>query len=70
MSRYMTQMMQRLDLGTGALFFFLSAQNAVAQGAAIPAYQDTTLTPDQRAADLVPVVTGKFHIEGQIALPE
>jgi beta-glucosidase len=53
----MTQMMQRLVLGTGALFFFLAAKTAVAQGAATPAYLDTNLTPEQRAADLVQRMT-------------
>ena len=53
MSRYVTQMMQWFVLGAGTLLFALSAQTAVAQGAATPAYLDTNLTPEQRAADLV-----------------
>ncbi|MGA8086787.1 MAG: glycoside hydrolase family 3 C-terminal domain-containing protein [Terracidiphilus sp.] len=53
MSRYTTQMMQRLVLGVGTLFFALSAPTAIAQGSATPGYLDTNLTPEQRAADLV-----------------
>jgi beta-glucosidase len=49
----MTQMMQRFLLGSGSLFIALAVQTAVAQGAATPAYLDTNLTPEQRAADLV-----------------
>jgi beta-glucosidase len=46
-------MMQRFLLGTGLLFFALSVQPAAAQSAATPGYLDTSLTPQQRAADLV-----------------
>ncbi len=45
--------MQRFLLGTGLLFVALSMQPAVAQSAATPPYLDTSLTPGQRAADLV-----------------
>jgi beta-glucosidase len=53
MSRFIAQMMQGLVLGTGILFFVLSAHTADAQDAATPGYLDTNLTPEQRAADLV-----------------
>ena len=53
MSKYTTQMMQTLVLGIGTLSFALTAQIAVAQGAAALPYLDTKLTPEQRAADLV-----------------
>jgi len=53
MKHCMTQMMQRFFLGTGTLFFALSVQISSAQSAATPAYLDTSLTPEQRAADLV-----------------
>ena len=49
----MIQMTQRLIVATGLLFLALSAQAAAARGAAIPAYLDTHLTAEQRAADLV-----------------
>ena len=53
MKHCMTQMMQRFFLRTGTLFFALSVQISSAQSAATPAYLDTSLTPEQRAADLV-----------------
>jgi beta-glucosidase len=49
----MTQMMKRFVLGTISLFFFPAIQHAVAQSAATAPYLDTSLTPEQRAADLV-----------------
>jgi len=53
MKHCMTQMIQRFFLRTGTLFFALSVQISSAQSAATPAYLDTSLTPEQRAADLV-----------------
>jgi beta-glucosidase len=53
MKHCMTPMMQRFLLGTGTLLFALSVQIASAQSAATPPYLDTSLTPEQRAADLV-----------------
>jgi beta-glucosidase len=53
MNTCMIQMTQRLIVATGLLFLAFSAQAAGARGAAIPAYLDTHLTAEQRAADLV-----------------
>jgi len=53
MKHCMTPMMQRFFLATGTLFFALSVQLAVGQSAVTPPYLDTSLTPEQRAADLV-----------------
>jgi beta-glucosidase len=53
MKHCMTPMMQRFFLRTGMLFFALSVRIASAQSAATPPYLDTSLTPEQRAADLV-----------------
>ncbi|HUZ04965.1 MAG TPA: glycoside hydrolase family 3 C-terminal domain-containing protein [Acidobacteriaceae bacterium] len=53
MNKRMTHRMQGLVLGTVSLFFVLALQPAVAQVAPTPAYLDTNLAPEQRAADLV-----------------
>src|SRR5450755_4901207 len=53
MNTCMIQMTQRLIVATGLLFLAFSAQAAGARGAAIPAYLDTNLSPEQRATDLV-----------------
>ncbi len=53
MNKCMTQMLQRFVLGAGSFSLFLAVQPAAAQSAATPAYLDTSLTPEQRAADLV-----------------
>jgi len=45
--------MRKLVLGACSLFIALAAQPALAQGAAAFPYLDTSLTPEQRAADLV-----------------
>lgn len=51
---WITQMMQRLVLGTGLLFLILAVQPAVAQaGATTAPYLNTNLTAEQRATDLV-----------------
>jgi beta-glucosidase len=53
MKKCMTQMLQGFVLGAGSFSLFLAVQPAAAQSAATPAYLDTSLTPEQRAADLV-----------------
>jgi beta-glucosidase len=53
MKKCMTQMLQRFVLGAGSFSLVLAVQPAAAQSAANPAYLDTSLTPEQRAADLV-----------------
>jgi beta-glucosidase len=57
MSKFRTQTMARFVLGLGALFWALFAPTARAQGGGTPAYLDTNLTPEQRAADLVSRMT-------------
>jgi beta-glucosidase len=52
MERCMTQMMQRFGVGI-SLFFVLALQPAVAQSAGTLPYLNTSLTPEQRATDLV-----------------
>ena len=49
----MIEMMQRFVVGNGLLVLALAAQAAGSRGAATPPYLDTSLTADQRAADLV-----------------
>ena len=51
--RCMIEMMQRFVVGNGLLVLALAAQAAGSRGAATPPYLDTSLTADQRAADLV-----------------
>ena len=46
-------MMQGIVLGAGSLSLTLAIQPAFAQTAPTPAYLDTNLAPEQRAADLV-----------------
>src|SRR5665213_2689369 len=53
MKKCMTQMLQGFVLGAGSFSLLLAVQPAVAQNAANPPYLDTSLTPEQRAADLV-----------------
>ena len=53
MKKCMTRILQELVLGAGSFSLVLAVQPAAAQSAANPAYLDTGLTPEQRAADLV-----------------
>src|ERR1017187_5622522 len=53
MKKCVTPIMQEFALGTAFLVFALALQTATAQGAAPAPYLDTSLTPEQRAADLV-----------------
>src|SRR5665213_1716234 len=53
MKKCMTQMLHGFVLGAGSFSLLLAVQPAVAQNAANPPYLDTSLTPEQRAADLV-----------------
>jgi beta-glucosidase len=53
MKKCMTRMLQGFVLGAGSFSLVLAVQPAVAQSAATPPYLDTSLTPEQRAADLV-----------------
>jgi beta-glucosidase len=53
MKKCITRMLQGLVLGAGSVSLFMTAQPAAAQTAATLPYLDTSLTPEQRAADLV-----------------
>lgn len=53
MNKCMMRMMQGIVLGAGSLSLTLAIQPAFAQTAPTPAYLDTNLAPEQRAADLV-----------------
>jgi len=53
MKKCMSRMLQRFALGVGSFSLVLAVQPAVAQNAVTPPYLDTSLTPEQRAADLV-----------------
>lgn len=53
MKKCMTRTMQRIVLWTGSLLFGLTANFAVAQDAPKLPYMDPSLSPEQRAADLV-----------------
>jgi beta-glucosidase len=57
MKKCMTRMLQGFVLGAGSFSLVLAVQPAVAQSAATPPYLDTSLTPEQRAADLVHQMT-------------
>ena len=53
MKKCMTQMLQGFVLGTGWFSLVLAVQPAFAQSSATRPYLDTSLSPEQRAADLV-----------------
>lgn len=53
MKKCMIQMLQGFVLGAGSFSLVLAVQPTAAQSAANPPYLDTSLTPEQRTADLV-----------------
>jgi beta-glucosidase len=56
MNRCMMQMIVRFGVGL-SLFFVLALRSTIAQDATTPSYLDVNLTPEQRAADLVRLMT-------------
>ena len=70
MKKCMTQMLQRFVLGAGSFSLVLAVQPAAAQSAATPAYFDTSLTPEQRAADLVHRMTlAENRFQAELIMP-